>query len=482
MFPIHTVAFKKILVLFAAASFILGSSPAINLAAAETLAQQTSKDFTTVAKKAIPAVVSIKVIGVTKQNVSMSGQELPEDFMGDDFFQRFFSVPKKKGGQSEPSIGQGSGFIISKDGLIITNSHVVHDTTEILVTLEDGRELPAKIIGQDPNTDVALIKIDATDLPYLQLGNSDKLEIGEWVVAIGNTLGLQATLTVGVVSAKGRNNLDLANVEDFIQTDASLNRGNSGGPLLNLNSEVIGMNTAIATSGSAGGYMGVGFAIPSNLIQHVVDQLKATGTVTRGFIGVTLQPVDHDIALAFGLKQSGGALIAEVSKDSPAEKSGLLHGDIIQTYNKQAVTNISALRNAIILMSPGSRINLGVLRNGKLLNIPVEIGIYPISAPQAASMSGNQLGFDVQDLTPDIAKTLGISDDRGIIIKKVDANSVAALAGLRKGALIVAVNQKPVSSVEQFNKALQETPAGRPVLLLVKQGDMTRYLSLRVGK
>lgn len=468
---------KAIISLFACGCLLFGNHSSVF--SAESLAQQTSKDFTSVAKKAIPAVVTIKVKSNERMN-PYSDQTDSGDMYGEDFFQRFFSTPRREG-RSEPSFGQASGFIISSDGMILTNSHVVKDASEIEVSLDDGRDLPAKVIGFDPNTDVALIKIDSNNLPFVNLGDSDKLEIGEWVVAIGNSLGLQATLTVGVVSAKGRNNLDLANVEDFIQTDAAINRGNSGGPLLNLNSEVIGMNTAIATSGGNSGYMGVGFAIPSNLMKHVVDQLKASGSVTRGFIGVIMQPIDHELAQALALKQPGGAIIAEVTNGSPADKAGIKQGDIIQSLNNQTISNMATMRNAIALMTPGTKIKLGILRNGKAMQIPVEIGAYPVSSPQAAAMSGSQLGFDVQDLTPDIAKSLGINE-RGVVINRIDPSSPAASSGLKKGALIMAVNQKPVTSVEEFNKALQESPKDRPILLLVKQGDAIRYLSLRVGK
>lgn len=472
-------AFKQALIVCASATMIVSGHQ--QLIAAESLAQQASKDFTTVAKKAIPAVVSIQVKSQSKGNASHKEQfEDSDDLFGDDFLQRFFSLPKRE--SSQPSFGQASGFIISADGLILTNSHVVKDAFEIQVTLNDGREFSGKIMGQDPNTDIALVKIEAAQLPYLQLGNSDNLEIGEWVIAIGNTLGLQATLTVGVVSAKGRSNLALANVEDFIQTDAAINRGNSGGPLLNLSGEVIGMNTAIATSSGSGGYVGIGFAIPSNLIKHIMEELLATGTVTRGYIGVTLQPIDQDLAQALDLKQLGGALVANVAKDSPAEKAGLKQGDVIQSYNKLPVANIASLRNAIVLMPPGKKVNLTILRNGTTMDVAVEVGAYPTTPTQTPATSGNQFGFEVQELTPDLAKALGVSDEKGVVINHVEANSPAAWAGLKKGILILAVNRKEIHSIEEFNKALQDTPKDRPVLLLVKQGDMIRFISLRVAK
>ena len=448
----------------------------------DTLAQQISKDFTAVAKKAIPAVVyiQVKAQGKSKSYFDQDGNDL-EDFFNNDFFHRFFS--QGRGGESRPQTvtGQASGFIVTADGYILTNSHVVKDASEITVKLNEGKEYDAKVIGLDPNTDIAVIKIDATNLPYVKLGDSEKLEVGEWVIAIGNPYGLQASLTVGVVSAKGRNNLDLANIEDFIQTDAAINRGNSGGPLLNLDGQVVGMNTAIVSSTGAGS-MGIGFAIPSNMIKQVMDQLVKSGSVARGFIGVTLQALDKDLAQAFNVEQSEGALVADVSKDSPGEKAGLKQGDIIQEYNGHKVTNIAAFRTEVALTSPGTKINLTVLRDGKKKQIPVQIGAFPSAMEaQPADVSGNQLGFEVQDLNAEIARTLGIKEEEGVVINKVAPNSPATLAGLKKGALVLAVNQKKISTVKEFNAALQATPKDKPVLLLVKQGESIRYLSLKAS-
>ena len=441
-------------------------------------AQQVSRDFTNVAKESIPAVVSIRVKG--KSSSSFDDQESPNDMFNDEFWDRFFGGRRSQT-QQQPMLGQASGFIVSPDGYIMTNSHVVKDMSEITVVLNDGTEYPAKLVGADSNTDIALIKIDAKNLPFLPFGNSDDLEVGQWVVAIGNPLGLQASLTVGVVSAKGRNNLDLSRVEDYIQTDAAINRGNSGGPLLNLNSQVIGMNTAIVTNMANGGYMGIGFAIPSNLLSSVLEDLKQTGTFKRGFMGVTLQQVDRDLAMAFGLEKAEGALIADVAKDSPAEKAGLKQGDIILMYNKHVVSNIGALRNAISIMKPGSQINLNVLRNGKPIDIKVEIGAFPSSQPVAATLKENRLGIDVENLTSEMANKLRLSQSKGVVINSVDPRSPAAWAGLKKGALILEVNQKKVANVEEFNEVLQKTPEGRPVLLLIKQDDATRFVSFKIG-
>jgi serine protease Do len=459
--------------------------PDIASSASVAVENKQSNDFRQVAKEAIPAVVSIKVKGQRKQNFRFGFGDQDEDSednaLGEDFLQRFFGLPRQRKQDQMPIIGQGSGFIVSPDGHVLTNSHVVKDMSEIIVVLNNGKEYPAKIIGQDPNTDVALIKIDANNLPYLRLGNSDDLEVGQWVVAIGNPLGLQASLTAGVVSAKGRNNLDLSRIEDYIQTDAAINRGNSGGPLLNLNSDVIGMNTAIISNLANGGYMGIGFAIPSNLLKAVMEDLKSDGSFKRGFIGVTLQPVDEDLAKAFGLEHAEGVLIAEVTKDSPADKAGLKRGDVIVKYNQQPVANSGSLRNAVSLMKPGSSLLLTVLRNNKLTDIKVEVGIFPTAQPIAAQIKDLKLGLEVENLNSENAAKLGYAADQGVVISNVDPMGPAAWAGLKKGALVLEVNKQKVANVDEFHDALQQTAADKPVLLLIKQGETTRFVSFKIG-
>lgn len=470
--------FKSLLSIITACAFLTGALHAAN---GENL-RKTSMDFREVAKTATPAVVSIKVKGSSSSG--FDDEEEESDPLGEDFWQRFFGNPKgqpnsrDKNLKEKQVVGQASGFIVSPDGEILTNSHVVKDMSEITVMLNNGKEYPAKVIGQDPNTDVALIKIDAKDLPYLKLGDSNDLEVGEWAVAIGNPMGLQASLTVGVVSAKGRNNLDMTRIEDYIQTDAAINRGNSGGPLLTLDGDVVGMNTAIVTNMATGGYMGIGFAIPSNLLKVVMDDLKSTGSFQRGFIGVALQPVDSNLAQAFGLEHSEGALIAEVTKDSPAEKSGLKQGDIIQKFNKQPVTDVGGLRNAVAILKPGSKATLTVLRNGKPLDLTVEIGAFP-NATAAASAKNSLIGIEVGNLTPEVASKLG--SNSGVMVSSIQQSSPLAWAGVRKGAVILEVNQKKIANVDEFNKALDAAEKGKPFLFLIKQGDSTRYVSFKAG-
>jgi serine protease Do len=476
---------------------LLISAP-INLftypSAAPPVSEQVSKDFTQVAKKAIPAVVSIQVKskeaivdtrsgGLGSGGLNENPYEDPfQDFFSDDFLEKFFGGGRRSRAQPQKKaiLGQASGFIVSKDGYILTNNHVVKDAGGVQVTLNDGRDYDAKVVGQDPNTDLAVIKIEASDLPYLNLGNSDNLEVGQWVIAVGNPLGLQASLTVGVVSAKGRNNLDLVRIEDFIQTDAAINRGNSGGPLLNLEGEVVGINTAII-SNMAYGYMGIGFAIPSNMAINVMDQLIHDGTVTRGYLGVVLQAVDKDLAQAFGLEKVEGALIAEIQKEGPAAKAGLKQGDIIMRYNTTKVNNIGSLRNAIAMMKPGSKIALTVQRNGKIFDIPVELSQLPSQEKILAGDDRHKLGFEVENLTPESMSTLGLVNETGVVVSKVLPGSPAAWLGLKKGAVILSVNQNKITNTNEFWKLIAETSENKPILLLIKQGEATRWVSIKVG-
>src|SRR3990172_2080613 len=338
--------------------------------------EQTSKAFTLVAKKAIPAVVFIKVQSSSMDQDDSNypyGYQNPFDYFGDDFFNRFFGQPFRGGPQKPlPQMSQGSGFLVSRDGYIMTNAHVVKGADKITVVLNDGKEMDATLIGSDSHTDVAVIKIEGKDLPFIAFGDSDAMDIGEWVIAIGSPFQLEASLTVGVISAKGRQNLRITDLEDFIQTDAAINPGNSGGPLLNLNSEVIGINTAIVSK--SGGYMGIGFAIPSNMAKNVMNQIIEKGSVTRGFLGVSLQPVDKDIAAGFNLDKAEGVLISEVIKDSPPEKGGIKQGDIIVEYDGHPVKNPGNLIKAVSFMEPDSTIVLKINRKGKLLTLKIKLG------------------------------------------------------------------------------------------------------------
>lgn len=444
--------------------------------------EQTSKAFSNVAKKAMPAVVFIKV--------QSSGADLDEygnphyyqnpfDFNGDDFFNRFFGMPYRGQPQKPaPQLSQGSGFFVTADGYIMTNAHVIKGADKISVVLNDGRELDASLVGADPHTDVAVIKVEGKDFPFLAFGDSDAMDIGEWVVAIGSPFQLEASLTVGVISAKGRQNLRITDLEDFLQTDAAINPGNSGGPLLNLNSEVIGINTAIVSR--TGGYMGIGFAIPSNMAKQVKDQLIDKGSVIRGFLGVSLQPIDKDMADAFNLAKPEGALISEVVKDSPADKAGLKQGDIIIEYNKTPVKTLQSFKNDISLMGPGTSIELKVNRNGKILNLSVVLG----TASNGLAATGGivqKLGMEIENLTPDLAKQLGfVKGEEGVVITKIKPSSLAAQAGMRPGFLIQAVNHKKVTNIDDFNEAMEAIENKNRVLMLIRYGNTTRFYSIKL--
>lgn len=438
-------------------------------------------DFRGVAKKAIPAVVSIKVQSKKRPSslAGNHGQEDPLDLFSEADLWDFFGIPQRES-RSKSFEGQASGVIVSPKGYILTNSHVVHGMDNITVQLHDGREFQAKVLGDDTNSELALIQIEAGNLPYLTLGNSNDLEVGQWVAAIGNPFGLQATLTVGVVSAKSRNNLDIARQEDFIQTDAAINQGNSGGPLVTLNGEVIGINTAIATT-SASGYIGIGFAIPSNMAKDFMDEILSNGKISRGFLGVSLQSIDNNLAKAFGLTKIEGALVTNVSKNSAAEKAGLKVEDVILRINDRKIENAGTLRNEVYMLKPGSTVTLSVWRKDQLIQIPVTVGEFPNHNAIAANPKvapKNSLGIEVANITGGSQQNAP-SDEQGVIVTRVDPSSIAAMTGLKKGAYILAVNRQKVSSVDEFNAILAQTKIHQPVLLQIKQGDAYIFLSLQ---
>lgn len=464
-------------------AFSLSTFAASSLVAREKENRCTKcPSFTTVAKRAMPAVVFIKaeMQGSEFDNFGMPPEmgRSPFDQFGEDFFNRFFGGPRGRSPRPMPQLSTGSGFFISADGIIITNSHVIQGADKITVSLNDGTELTAKVIGTDPHTDIGVLKVEGKDFPFVSFGDSEAMEVGEWVVAIGSPFRLEASLTVGVISAKGRQDLKINTLEDFIQTDAAINPGNSGGPLLNLDSEVIAINTAIATT--SGGYMGIGFAVPSNIAKHVVDQLVKSGTVTRGFLGVEPQPIDRDIADAFGLEKTEGVLVANVSKGSPAEKAGIKQGDIIIEYNGRPVKSVGNFRNEISLCPPGTQAMIKINRRGEILTLPVTL----ISATEGEATIGaltNKLGFEVANLTPDLAQKLGYATtEEGVVITKIKPGSVGAMAGLRPGFLILAINHKRISNVDEFHEAISDVDEKGRVLLLARQGNTTRFYSLKI--
>jgi serine protease Do len=482
--------YKTTWILLLAASLLGPASATAADGGIESL-RQTGKAFAAVARTVSPSVVNIQ----TEASPAASGPRRSQRFgrqspFGDEFFERFFGerlpgtpgreVPQRK----RRTIGQGSGFVFAlADGsppdktYILTNNHVVDGADKIRVRLQDGREFEAEITGQDPQSDVAVIEIPIGGLSPLALADSSRLEIGEWVIAIGNPFGLQHTVTVGVVSAKGRSTLGINDYEDFIQTDAAINPGNSGGPLVNLDGEVTGMNTAIFSR--SGGYMGVGFAIPSNLVSAVANQLIDSGNVTRGYLGILIQQITPDLAESFGLEQPGGVLVAQVADGSPAADAGLQQGDVILDYQGDSVTNIGAFRNRVSLTPPGNQVELTVLRDGERLSVTATIGTLGGDglAAMAASDEAEALGIRVQSLTPQLAEQFDAKPGEGVVVTEVESGSIAATAGLTPGTLILQVNRKPVTDADSFQQAIEQGPAER-VLLLVRKGGMQQFLVL----
>ncbi|MBX6424059.1 DegQ family serine endoprotease [Thermosulfurimonas sp. F29] len=443
------------------------------------VAQALSRAFAAVVKKAGPAVVFIEVekTVVRKEPLPFPFGPFPFDFFGNDFMHRFFPQIPRKFKQR----GAGSGFIVSPDGLIFTNNHVVEGADRVIVKLADGRTFRGKVVGRDPQSDVAVLKIKGHDLPTVPLGDSDKIQVGEWVIAIGNPFGLSHTVTVGVVSAKGRSGLGITDYEDFIQTDAAINPGNSGGPLLNLRGEVIGMNTAIFTR--SGGYMGIGFAIPINIVKLVAEQLVKQGKVIRGWLGVVIQDLTPALAQEFGLESTEGALVAQVMKGSPADRGGLRQGDVIVRYNGKPVKNSSELRTFVGLTHPGTTVTLGIIREGKPMELRITIGEYPKKMEMSAIAPEIQkfleeLGFRVQELTPQLAQELGYNVRRGVVISAVAPGSPAAFAELRPGLLIEEVNRHRVKSLSDFYEAIKPSLKTGRVLLLVRDQHFRRFVVL----
>ncbi len=445
--------------------------------------RQTGQAFSAVAKKVSPAVVFIQVEG----KAVGGGRPSPWPF-GDDFLRRFFGdrapIPPRPKGRHV--VGQGSGFVYrSKHGLlgdttyILTNNHVVEDAERIHVRLQDGREFDAEVTGRDPLSDIAVVEIDAGGLPEVTFADSSRLEVGEWVIAIGNPFGLSHTVTVGVVSAKGRTSLGIEDYEDFIQTDAAINPGNSGGPLVDIDGRVVGMNTAIFSR--SGGYMGIGFAIPSNIVKVIADQLIDRGEVIRGYLGIVIQPLTSDLARSFGVEPGKGILVAQVADDTPAARAGIEQGDVIVAFDGQPVSDVGRFRNRVALTPPGKEVSLTVLRDGQRREVTVEIGRRDQGAALAEGglEKARELGMTVQDLTPELARRFSVGRDRGVVVTEVRPGSVAALAGIEPGTVILQVDRHPVGDVRDFRRAIGAASKEKGLLLLVRKGDVQRYVVLK---
>jgi serine protease Do len=451
-------------------------------------------DFTELAEKQGPSVVNISVTQMVQSQGVGGFPGMPNDEAFNELFRRFGlpmpgapgapGAPGGPGGQVQPqefkSNSLGSGFIISGDGYILTNAHVVNEADEVVVKLSDKREFKAKIIGADRRTDVALLKIDATGLPKVTVGDPGKLKVGEWVAAIGSPFGLENTMTAGIVSAKGRA-LPQENFVPFIQTDVAINPGNSGGPLFNLKGEVVGINSQIYSR--SGGSMGLSFAIPIDVAIDVSMQLKLSGKITRGWLGIAIQEITKDLADSFGMKNTNGALIAGVEKSSPAEKGGLEPGDVILKFDGKSIETSSDLPRAVGSTKPGKKAAVEVLRKGAIKGLNVTVGESPFEKDEVATNNKttkpeiNRIGMVLRELTAQQKKTL--NGRNGLLV--ADVQGLAAQAGIRRGDVVLGLNNTEVQSPEQFNKQLSAMPAGKTIALLIQRGENTLYVPIKLA-
>ncbi|WP_256834984.1 DegQ family serine endoprotease [Pseudomonas sediminis] len=452
-------------------------------------AQASLPDFTNLVEEASPAVVNIS----TRQKMperAVAGQPGMPDLEGlPPMFREFFErsipqAPRNPGGRQREAQSLGSGFIISPDGYIMTNNHVVADADEIIVRLSDRSELEAKLIGADPRSDVALLKVEGKDLPVVRLGKSDELKVGEWVLAIGSPFGFDHSVTAGIVSAKGRN-LPSDSYVPFIQTDVAINPGNSGGPLFNLQGEVVGINSQIFTR--SGGFMGLSFAIPMEVAMQVADQLKADGKVTRGWLGVVIQEVNKDLAESFGLEKPAGALVAQVLEDGPADKGGLLVGDVILSLNGKPIIMSADLPHLVGGLKPGEKAELDVVRDGSRKKLSVTVGTLPeegqelasAGSAQGAERSNNRLGVTVVELTAEQKKGLDLKG--GVVVKEV-LNGPAAMIGLRPGDVITHLNNQAIDSTSTFTQVAQELPKNRSVSMRVLRQGRASFITFKLAE
>lgn len=434
----------------------------------------TSMGFASILKPALPAVVSI----ASSRIVKVPQMSMP--FFNDPFFQQFFGNQSPRGSQQERERGLGSGVIVSPDGYILTNNHVIDKATDIKVMLADKRQFPGKVVGADPKTDIAVVKIEATGLPTITFGDSSTLHVGDYAFAIGNPFGVGETATMGIISATGRNGLDIEDYEDFIQTDASINPGNSGGALLNARGELIGINTAILSGGS-GGNQGIGFAIPINMAKHVMDEILKHGKVVRGYIGVGIQEVTPDLAKAFKVPAEVGALVGNVELNSPGAKAGLQRGDVITELNGQQINGPNDLRLRVGAMAPGTTVRLKVNRTGESRDISLTLGEAPTGKAtggiSGSSAENNPMrDVQVQDLTADVRQQLGLGADvKGVVVTDVPDGSPAADAGLQRGDVIEQVDRQPVGSVTDYQRLVRRA-GNQALILLVNRGGTTTFV------
>jgi serine protease Do len=457
-------------------SLFPSGAPEIPTAAAGSSSETTPGSFSDLAERVKPAVVNIST---TKTFKGRSGLGTPfgrspfSGRFGDDFFERFFGdIPQRDFKQRS----LGSGFIISNDGYIFTNNHVVEQTDKILVKVSDGKEYEAKIIGTDAKTDIALIKIKPDNsLPFVEIGDSDSVKVGEWVIAIGNPFGLEQTVTAGIVSAKGRV-IGAGAYDNFIQTDASINPGNSGGPLFNMAGKVIGINTAIVAQGQ-----GIGFAIPMNMAKSILSDLKTKGKVTRGWLGISVQDISEDIAKNLNHKNKNGALVSEVFKDDPADKAGIKVGDVIVEINGKSIKDTHELLLTIASLHVGEKVLIKGLRDGKEISFQVVVAERK-DKPEIAltKKSGGYFGINAQEITKEIGQHLGIPRDAGVIVTDVEEGSPADDVGIQTHDIIVQVNKVKVPSMKQYNAEMSKAAEKKSVILLVKRGKSNFFVGLHI--
>jgi len=436
-----------------------------------------SDGFAAVASAVVPSVVTIT------SEKTVQPADNPFSFFGSDPFFRHFFGDQTPSPHSFKQRGLGSGVIVNPDGYILTNTPVVRGADELMVGLEDGRHVKAKVVGTDSRTDLAVLKIDEKNLPAIRFGDSDKVRIGEWVLAVGSPFSenLEATVTAGIVSAKGRSGMRLADYEDFIQTDAAINPGNSGGALVNLDGQLIGINSAIASQ--AGGSNGIGFSIPSNLAMEIMDDLIQHGKVTRGFLGVGIQALNDDLVSAMNLDSNKGVLVTSLADDSPAGKAGVQQGDVIVAFDGTPVDGPDQLRFAVARKQPGTMADLTVMRDGRERTFHVKLGEYAEdgtnSTPEHGETNTRELGMAVNPVTPQLQQQFNLSDASGLVVTSVDSGSPADDAGIQPGDVIRAVNRHEVNSTREYLKAIDDTAKGKPVLLQVQRQDNTFFVAIR---
>jgi len=456
---------------------LFSNNPPATLKLADPNEGPSKTSFAPVVKAVLPTVVNISSSKVVRTPAQFS--QIPMDpffrqFFGDEFGDRF-NIPRER---REKSLG--SGVIVSPEGYVLTNNHVVDGATDVRVTLSDKREVKARVVGTDPKTDIAVLKIDdGNKLPAITIGDSSKVQVGDYALAVGNPLGVGQTVTMGIISATGRGGLGIEDYEDFIQTDAPINPGNSGGALVNDRGELVGINTAILSQGS-GGSQGIGFAVPANLARQVMDQILKNGKVTRAYLGIVPQDVTPSIAKAFGEKEAKGVVIGDVSPGSPAQEAGLQRGDILLAVNGKPITDSNQLRMGISMMPPGTEVKLQVLRNGNEREMAVKLAEMPTQQAKAnnetGGLEGALEGVEVANLTPRTAQQLGLpAETKGVVVTDISPSSPAADSGLRKGDVIQEVNRQSVKNVSEFQEAVRK--AGKEPLLLVNRRGTTLFVA-----